>query len=106
MYLIASSNRNYDLFINSKRILSFNDVEYKEGQFGLLIGPETRVSIDQISVNNFQETTAIAEPNNDFQNNIILKLKEENEKLKNENDELENVVETMKASRSSLRKLS
>jgi len=102
---IACQDRNYDLMINSKRLLSFNDIEYKEGSFGILIGPETKLSIDNIIVTQTEESNqAIINNNNSINtetsaavNVEIAKLKATIEKLQNDNDELALVVETMKA---------
>lgn len=97
---ISSSNRNYDLSINSKLVLSFNDIEYKNGSFGVLIGPESKVSIDNINITTKEDKSIIENisPVIPAENPTeIAKLKELIDKLQNDNDELLNVVETMKA---------
>jgi len=105
---VVCQNRNYDLMINSKRVLSFNDIEYKDGSFGILIGPETKLSIDNFVVMGTDQsgTTTLANGNSNISNvNIneindnaeLQKLKAVIEKLQNDNDELLLVVETMKA---------
>ena len=103
---IACENRNYDLMINSKRVLSFNDIEYKDGNFGILIGPETKVSIDNIVLMGTEKSmSAITNTSINFNSNEmkiddnseVLKLKATIEKLQNDNDELLLVIETMKA---------
>ncbi|MFN5347577.1 MAG: hypothetical protein ACK44N_03930 [Bacteroidota bacterium] len=101
---IACQNRSYDLMINSKRLLSFNDIEYKEGSFGILIGPETKLSIDNIVVTQTEKSNQAVINNNSIitetsaaVNVEIAKLKATIEKLQNDNDELALVVETMKA---------
>ena len=90
--------------INSKRLLSFNDIEYKEGSFGILIGPETKLSIDNIVVTQTEKSNQAVINNNSIINETsaavnveIAKLKATIEKLQNDNDELALVVETMKA---------
>ncbi len=102
---IACQNRNYDLMINSKRVLSFNDIEYKDGSFGILIGPETKVSIDNFVLMGTEQSSGPAN-NVNFSTNTdmkaidnaeLVKLKATIEKLQNDNDELLLVVETMKA---------
>lgn len=105
---IVCQNRNYDLMINSKRVLSFNDIEYRDGSFGILIGPETKLSIDNFVVMGTDQsgTTTLANGNvnisnvniNEINENAELqKLKATIEKLQNDNDELLLVVETMRA---------
>jgi len=106
---VVCQNRNYDLMINSKRVLSFNDIEYKDGSFGILIGPETKLSIDNFVVMGTDQsvtTTTLVNGNGNISNvNIneindnaeLQKLKAVIEKLQNDNDELLLVVETMKA---------
>ena len=101
---IACQDRSYDLMINSKRLLSFNDIEYKEGSFGILIGPETKLSIDNIVVTQTEKSNQAVINNNSIitetsaaVNVEIAKLKATIEKLQNDNDELALVVETMKA---------
>jgi hypothetical protein len=105
---VVCQNRNYDLMINSKRVLSFNDIEYKDGSFGILIGPETKLSVDNFVVMGTDQsaTTPLANGNGNISNvNIneindnaeLQKLKATIEKLQNDNDELLLVVETMRA---------
>jgi hypothetical protein len=106
---VVCQNRNYDLMINSKRVLSFNDIEYKDGSFGILIGPETKLSIDNFVVMGIDQSSAsttLANGNGNISNvNIneindnaeLQKLKATIEKLQNDNDELLLVVETMRA---------
>lgn len=102
---ISCDNRNYDLTINSKRVLSFNDIEYKEGSFGILIGPETKVSIDNFVIMGTEQSSGtndnanLSSNTNDksIDNAELVKLKATIEKLQNDNDELLLVVETMKA---------
>ncbi len=105
---VVCQNRNYDLMINSKRVVSFNDIEYRDGSFGILIGPETKLSIDNFVVMGTDQsgTTTLANGNsnisnvtiNEINNNAELqKLKATIEKLQNDNDELLLVVETMRA---------
>ena len=101
---VVCQNRNYDLMINSKRLLSFNDIEYKDGSFGILIGPETKVSIDNIVLMGTEQSSTIANQNNmaisegaNVVNAEVVKLMATIEKLQNDNDELLLVVETMKA---------
>ncbi len=97
---ISFNDRNYDLYINNYRLISFNDIEYKNGSFGLLIGPETKASIDNISIfsnslnkdDELTQSTIIPENSIEFKN-----LKNQIEKLQNDNDELLNVVERMRS---------
>ena len=102
---IACQDRNYDLMINSKRLLSFNDIEYKDGSFGILIGPETKLSIDNLyvmgteqnsTVNNVSANNSSISDGSGEVNVEVSKLKAVIEKLQNDNDELLLVVETMK----------
>lgn len=97
---ISFNDRNYDLFINNNRLISFKDIEYKNGSFGLLIGPETKASIDNISIlsnsliknDGIIQSTIIPDKSLDVE-----MLKKQIEKLYNDNDELLNVLETMKS---------
>ncbi|MFM7016393.1 MAG: hypothetical protein ACKOX3_08710 [Bacteroidota bacterium] len=98
---IAFNDRKYDLYLNAKRVISFSDIEYKQGVFGFLIGPQTKVMIDNIAVMTSEDKLTVDNPfsatANDKANEEVLKLKAQIEKLQNDNDELLNVVENMKS---------
>lgn len=47
---VKSSNRNYDIFINQNYILSFTELAYKAGEIGISVGPDSKFTVDQISV--------------------------------------------------------
>ena len=99
---IACENRNYDIKVNENRVISFNDIEYKTGSFGIIIGAETKVAIDNIVLMGVENRSINIDNSNSSEvikdtNAELLNLKAVIEKLQNDNDELLLVVETMKA---------
>lgn len=48
---VRTSNRNYDILVNSKYLFSFTELAYKSGSIGLTVGPSTELRVDQFSVN-------------------------------------------------------
>jgi hypothetical protein len=47
---VRTANRNYDLYINQRYMISFSEIAYKSGGFGFSVGPDTKASVDFIRV--------------------------------------------------------
>jgi uncharacterized small protein (DUF1192 family) len=110
---IKTANRNYDLFINNTFVLSFSELAYKTGRFGLIVGPGSRAKIDFLylfSSSKFSDKVTLNE-NGETGKSIsgeagpdiielaesIIKLKTQINRLQSENDEVKKSLEAMKA---------
>lgn len=114
---IRTANRNYDIFLNNSYLMSFNEIAYKSGRFGLIVGPGSRAKVDFIylfSTSKYTDTapatkketaSAVSPPSvGDSSPYIIelaesiIKLKSQINKLQAENDDQKKTIDVLKSS--------
>lgn len=105
---LRTFNKIYDLYLNNTMLLSFNEIAYKSGGIGFIIGPGSMGKVDfiyiftnkkelatdkaddQISSGNETDIVALAES--------IIELKSQLNKTQQENEELKERIEAFKGS--------
>ncbi len=117
---IKTANRNYDVFLNNTYLLSFNEISYKSGRFGLIVGPGSRAKVDFIylfSVSKYNPSTstdpkAVKKDDEDGGNGkalenaspdiielaeSIIKLKSQINKLQAENEDQKKMIDVLRS---------
>lgn len=117
---IKTANRNYDIFLNNSYLMSFNEIAYKSGRFGLIVGPGSRAKVDFIylfSTSKYAESSPATsssrkENTQDVTSNSvigdsspdiielaesIIKLKSQINKLQAENDDQKKTIDALKS---------
>lgn len=108
---LRTSDKVYDLYVNNSLLLSFNEIAYKSGGIGFIIGPGTMGKVDFIYIfSNDKEMagsqTAGENPEEATGNDndiialaeSIIELKSQINKLKSENESLKERIESFKGS--------
>ena len=103
---IRTFNKDYDIYLNGKHIFSFNEIIYKSGGIGLLIGPACKGSVDfiylftnEIAKEEIQaEKSATSYPENDMVvlAESIINLKNQLNNVNAENEDLKSIIEDYK----------
>lgn len=116
---IKTSNRNYDISLNNQYLMSFSEISYKSGRFGIIIGPGSKGKVDFLylfSSSKYEEaetalpdTSSKQNSQNENQNvakenspdiialaESIIKLKTQINKLQSENEDLRKTIEAIK----------
>lgn len=108
---LRTYDKAYDLYVNNTLLLSFNEIAYKSGGIGFIIGPGTMGKVDFIYIFSNEKSMAASdntvikdEEASGQENDIIalaesiIELKSQINKLKSENDALKERIETFKGS--------
>ena len=111
---IRTFNKDYDIYLNGKHVFSFNEIIYKSGDIGLLIGPACKGSVDyihlftnEIAKEEIQsDKSAINNPENDMLvlTESIINLKTQLNKINSENEDLKAIVEDYKVANEEAKK--
>ncbi len=113
---IKTANRKYDISLNNQYLMSFEEIAYKTGKFGVIIGPGSKGKIDFLylfSSSKFAEAESTTEqgkpqdnPNTQSKENSpdiialaesIIKLKTQINKLQAENDDLKKTIDAIRS---------
>lgn len=110
---IRTSNGNYDIYSNNNFIFSFTDPSYKNGKFGIVIGPGSKGRVDFIyifskssSFENAANETYSPEVNSSKKEEgpdvielaeSIINLKTQINKLTEQNEDLRKTIEAMRS---------
>lgn len=114
---IKTANRKYDISLNNQYLMSFEEIAYKTGKFGVIIGPGSKGKIDFLylfSSSKFAEgLETTTEPGNPQENanaqskenspdiialaESIIKLKTQINKLQAENDDLKKTIDAIRS---------
>lgn len=116
---IKTANRKYDISLNNQYLISFEEIAYKTGKFGVIIGPGSKGKIDFLylfSSSKFaaSDDASPADPNKPQENaataskenspdiialaESIIKLKTQINKLQADNDDLKKTIEAIRNS--------
>jgi len=111
---IRTFNKDYDIYLNGKHVFSFNEIIYKSGDIGLLIGPACKGSVDyihlftnEIAKEEIQsDKSAINNPENDMLvlTESIINLKTQLNKINSENEDLKAIIEDYKVANEEAKK--
>lgn len=116
---IKTANRKYDISLNNQFLMSFEEIAYKAGKFGVIIGPGSKGKIDflylfsssKYGANDDGKTANTAQPNSGSNNSTnenspdiialaesIIKLKTQINKLQSDNEDLKKTIEAIRTS--------
>lgn len=113
---IKTANRKYDISLNNQYLMSFEEIAYKTGKFGVIIGPGSKGKIDFLylfSSSKFAEATESTTEQGKTQENTnapskenspdiialaesIIKLKTQINKLQADNDDLKKTIDAIR----------
>lgn len=106
---IRTAGKKYDLFINNKLLLNFEELSYKSGSVGFIIGPGSKGKADFIYIFNKAGNEALEEPNVVAETSAnpetdiialaesIINLKTQINKLQEENEDLKGIIDGLKS---------
>ncbi|MEO8148446.1 MAG: hypothetical protein ABI723_12450 [Bacteroidia bacterium] len=99
---LRTADQNFDLYINSQFIKSISNKIYTEGNFGFVIGPGSKGSIDFVHIYTRNEQPGAVKPKGDDGDvaalaQSIITLKTEVNKLKDENEMLRKTINAVKS---------
>ncbi|MEP7264656.1 MAG: hypothetical protein ABI772_09160 [Bacteroidota bacterium] len=106
---IRTARKKYDLFINNRLLMNFEELEYKSGGVGFIIGPGSKGKADFIYIFNKAGNEALEEPNVSAETSSnpetdiialaesIISLKTQINKLQEENEDLKGIIDGLKS---------
>jgi len=108
---VRTTNKKYDLFINNTLVLNFEELQYKSGNIGFIIGPGSKGKADFLYIftksgGETLEENAVVDDENTNSNpetdiialaESIITLKTQINKLQEENDDLKGIIDGMKS---------
>ena len=107
---VRTADKKYDLFVNNSLLVSFEEIEYKMGDIGFIIGPASKGKADflylftnqkakEVQDGSTLEANTASSPESDIiaLAESIITLKTQMNKLQEENDDLKGMIASMKA---------
>jgi hypothetical protein len=106
---VRTSNRKYDIFLNNRYLLSFTEMEYRNGGIGFIIGPSSKGTIDFLYIFQGDHSIASGKQYTDASKDslaeldivvltsTIIRLKTQTAELTSENEELHKLLKIQRS---------
>jgi hypothetical protein len=111
---VRTSNRKYDIFLNNRYLLSFTEMEYRNGGIGYIIGPASKGTIDFLYIFQGDRSSASGVQYSDASKDsladldivvltsTIVRLKAQTGELNTENEELRKLLKIQRSEHAEL----